>query len=328
MAEEAPPTLPSDPHDRQVMQTEVLDGLSRSQKELSSKYFYDARGSELFEQITALEEYYPTRTERALLERWMPTWVGRSRPEALVELGAGSARKSRIVLDAMEATGCGRLFVPVDVSGDFLHETAATLREEYQGLRIEPAVADISEAFELPLVLPAPTWFALLGSTIGNFEPPEAAQLLGRVAGHMRPGDQFLLGADLRPGRHKSLESLERAYNDAQGVTADFNLNVLRVLNRELSTDFDPAAFRHIAFYAGEEGRIEMHLEALCAHTVRFPDGPLVEFAEGETIRTEISCKYDQTTVTDLFASAGMALEEWIEDDRGLFALALARVAG
>jgi L-histidine N-alpha-methyltransferase len=245
-----------------------------------------------------------------------------------VELGAGSARKSRIVLDAMEARGCGRLFVPMDVSGDFLHETAATLREEYPGLRIEPAVADISEAFDLPAGLPTPTWYALLGSTIGNFEPPQATRLLGRVSAHMRPGDRFLMGADLRPGRHKSLERLERAYNDVAGVTAEFNLNVLHVLNRELSSDFDPKAFRHVAFYAEEEGRIEMHLEALCAQTVRFPEGVLVEIATGETIRTEISCKYDRTTVAGLFESAGMALEEWIEDDQGLFALALSRATG
>ncbi len=327
MVEEAPEPLPSDPHDRQVMLAEVLDGLSRAQKELSPKYFYDARGSELFEEITALEEYYPTRTERALLERWMPTWVGHSRPEALVELGAGSAQKSRIVLDAMEGHGCGRLFVPVDVSGDFLHETAATLREEYRGLRIEPAVADMSEALDLPPGLPTPAWFALLGSTIGNFQPPEASRLLGRISAHMRPGDQFLMGADLRPSRHKSLERLEQAYNDAQGVTAEFNLNVLRVLNRELGSDFDLTAFRHVSHYAEQEGRIEMHLEALSVQTVRFPEGIVVEFAPGETIRTEISCKYDRTTVTALLTSAGMSLEEWVEDEQGLFALALARTS-
>jgi L-histidine N-alpha-methyltransferase len=175
--------------------------------------------------------------------------------------------------------------------------------------------------------LPTPTWFALLGSTIGNFELPEAARLLGRVSAHMRPGDRFLLGADLRPGRHKSLDRLERAYNDARGVTAEFNLNLLRVLNRELNSDFDLTAFRHVAFYTEEEGRIEMHLEALADQAVCIPDGHLVEIAAGETIRTEISCKYDRTTVEGLFHDAGMALEEWVEDDQGLFALALARIA-
>jgi len=314
-------------HDNPAMLAEVLGGLSRAQKELSPKYFYDARGSELFEAITTLDEYYPTRTERALLERWMPTWVGRVRPEAMVELGAGSARKSRIVLDAMEEQGCGRLFVPVDVSGDFLYETAAILRKEYRGLRIEPAVADMTEPFDLPPGLPVPTWFALLGSTIGNFQPLEATRLLSRISGHMRPGDRFLMGADLRPGRHKSLDRLERAYNDARGVTAEFNLNVLCVLNRELNSDFDLTAFRHVAFYAEEEGRIEMHLEALCDQTVHIPDGHLVEIAAGETIRTEISCKYDRATVEGHFDSAGMVLEEWAEDDQGLFALALARIA-
>jgi L-histidine N-alpha-methyltransferase len=295
------------------MLAEVLDGLSRTQKELSSKYFYDARGSELFESITTLDEYYPTRTERALLERWMPDWVGRLRPEAMVELGAGSARKSRIVLDAMEEHGCGRVFVPVDVS-------------QYRDLRIEPAVADMAEPFDLPPGLPVPTWFALLGSTIGNFQPPEATGLLRRISRLMRPGDRFLMGADLRRGRHKSLELLERAYNDAQGITAEFNLNVLRVLNRELKSDFDLTAFRHVAFYSEEEGRIEMHLEALRALVVHIPEGHLVEMDAGETIRTEISCKYDRITVEGLFDSAGMALEEWAEDEQCLFALALARV--
>jgi L-histidine N-alpha-methyltransferase len=260
------------------MLAEVLDGLSRTQKELSSKYFYDARGSELFESITTLDEYYPTRTERALLERWMPDWVGRLRPE------------------------------------------------EYRDLRIEPAVADMAEPFDLPPGLPVPTWFALLGSTIGNFQPPEATGLLRRISRLMRPGDRFLMGADLRRGRHKSLELLERAYNDAQGITAEFNLNVLRVLNRELKSDFDLTAFRHVAFYSEEEGRIEMHLEALRALVVHIPEGHLVEMDAGETIRTEISCKYDRITVEGLFDSAGMALEEWAEDEQCLFALALARV--
>jgi L-histidine N-alpha-methyltransferase len=308
------------------MLAEVLHGLSRSQKEVSSKYFYDARGSELFEEITTLEEYYPTRTERALLKRWMPDWVGDIRPEAMVELGAGSAQKSRIVLDAMEDQGCGRLFVPMDVSGDFLHQTAAVLSEEYPGLRIVPAVADMTEAFDLPPGLPVPTWFALLGSTIGNFPAAEATRLLDRISGHMRPGDRFLMGADLRPGPHKSLARLELAYNDSQGVTADFNLNVLRVLNRELRSDFDLTAFRHEAFYNDDEGRIEMHLEALRNQTVHIPDGHLVEIAAGETIRTEISCKYDRATVAGLFDAAGMALEQWAEDGQGLFALALGRL--
>jgi L-histidine N-alpha-methyltransferase len=309
------------------MLRDVLEGLSLPQKELSPKYFYDACGSELFEEITRLEEYYLTRTERALLERWMPAWVGKARPKALVELGAGNARKSRIVLDAMEALACGDLYVPVDVSGDFLHETAAALRAEYQGLRIEPTVADMSAPLDLPPSLPEPAWFALLGSTLGNFDRAHAAALLRRIARRMRPGDGFLMGVDLRPSEHKSVERLQRAYDDDQGITAEFNLNVLRVLNRELGCDFDLAAYTHRAFYAPAEDRIEMHLEAVRSQTVRFPESTSVRIEAGESIRTEISCKYDRTSVEGLFSDAGLSVERWEEDPAHLFALILAGTA-
>ncbi|HSM59150.1 MAG TPA: L-histidine N(alpha)-methyltransferase [Longimicrobiales bacterium] len=328
MIERAPDiTLPSDPHDREAMLHEVLEGLSRPQKEVSSKYFYDARGSELFERITELDEYYLTRTERALLERWMGPWVARLRPAGLVELGAGSAAKTRIALDAMTGRGSGDVYVPVDVSGDFLHATAERLRAEYPGLRVEPEVADFSGPFELGVPLPEPTWFALLGSTIGNFPERSAVRLVSRVAGRMRGEDRFLLGVDLRPGPHKSVERLEAAYDDAEGVTAAFNLNVLEVLNRELGADFDPAAFRHVAFYSLERARIEMHLEARAEQVVRFEGGEIVRFAAGETVRTEISCKHDRASVRELFAEAGLEVDRWVEDPDGLFALALGRVA-
>lgn len=310
-----------------IMLADVLEGLSQPQKELSPKYFYDTRGSELFEEITELEEYYPTRTERALLERWMPEWVADGRPAAMVELGAGSAAKSRVVLDAMEAHGSGRLYVPVDVSGDFLHEAAARLREEYDEIRVEPHVADITEPLELPIALPRPTWFALLGSTLGNFTRPHAIRLLARVSAHMRADDRFLLGVDRRPGPNKSVERIVAAYDDAAGVTAAFNLNVLHVLNRELGCDFDVGGFRHRAGYDAAEGRIEMHLVARGTQTARFADGTEVRLRDGETIRTEISCKYDRATVDDLFAEAGLEVERWVEDGQGFFALVLGRSA-
>ena len=320
--------VPRDPHDRAVMLRDVLAGLRLPQKELSPKYFYDTRGSELFEQITSLDEYYPTRTERALLEQWMPVWVHELRPAALVELGAGSAEKSRIVLDAMSANGTGNLYVPVDVSGEFLHDTVERLRVEYDGLRVEPEVADITEPLEISVPLPRPAWLALLGSTIGNFDPTHAVRLLCRVARQLRPGDWFLMGADLRPGRHKTVQRLERAYNDDAGVTAEFNVNVLRVLNRELGTDFDLDAFRHRAFYDVEHGRIEMHLDARGDQIVTFPNGAgSIRIADGESIRTEISCKYDRAAVDALFANAGLAVERWVEDAQGFFALILATPA-
>lgn len=317
--------FPSDPHDRERMLGEVLEGLARPQKELSPKYFYDARGSEIFEEITTLDEYYPTRTERALLERWMPAWVGDLRPRGLVELGAGSAAKSRIILDAMQARAPGGLYVPVDVSGDFLYETAERLRDEYVHLRVEPAVADMDAPLRLPMALPLPTWFALLGSTIGNFSHQRAVRLLRRVATRLRPGDRFLMGVDLGPGPTKTVARLESAYDDARGVTAAFNLNVLRVLNRDLGADFDLEAFRHRAFWSEAERRIEMHLVATRAQVVSFEGGAEVRIEAGESVRTEISCKYDRPAVDVLFREADLVVDRWKEDPRGFFAVVLGR---
>jgi len=320
--------LRSDPHDRERMLEDVLEGLSRPQKELSPKYFYDARGSELFEEITTLDEYYPTRTEREILQRWMPAWVADLRPRGLVELGAGSASKSRIILDAMEACEPGGLYVPVDVSGDFLQETAARLLAEYEHLRVVPAVADMDGPLRLPVRLPDPTWLALLGSTIGNFPEESAVRLLRRIVVRMRPGDRFLMGADLAPGPTKSVARLELAYDDPGGATAAFNLNVLRVLDRELGADFDLEAFRHRAFWAESERRVEMHLVATRAQTVTFEGGAEVTFEAGESIRTEISCKYDRPSVEALFREADLVVDRWKEDPRGFFALILGRRRG
>ncbi|HEX2189061.1 MAG TPA: L-histidine N(alpha)-methyltransferase [Longimicrobiaceae bacterium] len=302
-----------------AMLAELREGLSRTQRELPPKYFYDVRGSELFERITLLPEYYPTRTERALLERWMPAWAAELRPRALVELGAGSAAKTRVVLDAMAAAGTAETYVPVDVSADFLEETAAALRAEYPALEVTPAVADISAELELPGGLPGPTLFAFLGSTIGNFAPAEAARLLRQVRRAMRPGDRFLMGVDLR----KDPARIEAAYNDAEGVTAEFNRNMLRVLNREAGADFRPDAFEHRAFYDRERHRIEMHLVASAPQTVSVPGVGTVRLAAGESIRTEISCKHDRASVDALFAAAGLAVERWETDADRLYALVL-----
>jgi L-histidine N-alpha-methyltransferase len=299
------------------MLAEVAEGLSSPQKELSPKYFYDQRGSELFEEITRLEEYYPTRTERALLEGWMPSLVRRLGSRTLVELGAGSAEKSRVILDAMRASGTAELYVPIDVSARFLAQAAARLRREYPRLAVEPAIADISEEFDLPRSLPRPALFAFLGGTIGNFYPPAAIRLIARVRAAMDPGDRFLMGVDLR----KDVARIEAAYNDARGVTAAFNRNMLLVLNHELGADFDPAAFEHLAFYEPVAHRIEMHLVSRRAHTVTIPGIGAVRFEAGESLRTEISAKHDRESVAQLFEAAGLELEEWRADPEHLFAL-------
>jgi len=302
------------------MLRDVAWGLSRPQKELSPKYFYDRRGSELFDEITRLPEYYLTRTERALLECWSAAIMAAARPRALVELGAGSADKTRLLLDAMVCAESGELYVPIDVSADFLDESAARLRDEYPTLGIEPVVGDIADPLDVGSDLPEPAIIAFLGSTIGNFDPISARSLLSNVRRVMRPGDRFLLGADLR----KNPAVIEAAYNDARGVTAEFNLNVLRVLNRDLGADFDLDKFEHRAFYDRALHRIEMHLVSTDDQTVHVPGVGNVTVAGGESIRTEISCKYDRTSVTDMLSSAGMQMDRWITDSAQTYALVVA----
>lgn len=301
------------------MLAEVAAGLAAPQKELSPKYFYDQRGSELFEEITRLPEYYPTRTERALLAGWMPELMRQLGTRTLIELGAGSAEKSRIILDAMRATGLAELYVPIDVSATFLSQTAVRLRREYPGLEVEPAVADIAVELNLPRRLPRPALFAFLGSTIGNFYPPAAIRLLRRVRAAMGPGDRFLLGVDLR----KDIARVEAAYNDSRGITAEFNRNVLLVLNHELGADFDPAAFEHRAFYDRVAHRIEMHLVSRRDQIVHVPGLEPIALAQGESIRTEISTKYDRESVAELFAAADLTIEAWPRDPTTPFGLVL-----
>jgi L-histidine Nalpha-methyltransferase len=304
---------------KQAMRDEVVEGLSRGQKELSPKYFYDRRGSELFEEITRLPAYYPTRTERRLLREHIPNWLAAHPPRTLVELGAGAADKTRAILDAMREVIEGRVYVPVDISGEFLDSVAAALREEYPRTEIRPFVADMAGPLDLPGDLPEPVLFALLGSTIGNFLDDDAAALLRRVRERMAPEDRFLLGFDLI----KDVAILEAAYDDPAGVTAAFNLNVLAVLNRELGADFDPDDFRHRAFFDSGERRIEMHLVAKRPLTVIVPGAGAFAFAAGESVRTEVSCKYDRARVDALFATSGLMVERWAEAEPG-FALVLA----
>lgn len=302
------------------MRGEVAEGLSRPQKVLSPKYFYDRRGSELFEEITRLPEYYPTRTERKLLREHMRDWVHEQRPGSLVELGAGAADKTRAILDAMHDAVAEPVYVPIDISGEFLARVVDSLRSAYPEAAVRPLVADISAGFHLPDDLPRPVLFALLGGTIGNFPRDEGVDLLARVRSEMGSDDRFLIGFDLQ----KDVGVLEAAYNDSAGVTAEFNRNVLRVLNRDLGADFDLDGFRHRAVYVADEERIEMHLVAGQPCTITIPGAGRFAMAAGETIRTEVSCKYTRSSIETLFDRAGLAIERFAMAEPG-FALTLAR---
>lgn len=305
---------------RQQMVRDVREGLTKLPKQLSPKYFYDERGSELFEEITQLPEYYLTRAERSLLEQRISEIVSAVRPCSLVELGAGSATKTRLILDEMRSSGCAECYVPIDVSKDFLEATALQLQAEYPDIRITPVISDITEPFALPR-LASPTLVVFLGSTIGNFPRKPAVRLLSHVARAMGPSDRFLLGADLR----KDPDTINRAYNDSKGVTAAFNLNVLQRLNRELGANFPVTDYEHKAFYSSEQRRVEMHLIARNAHKVVIPEIGEIHFKEGESIRTELSYKYDKPTLEDILQAAGLAMEKWMPANDGSFALALAR---
>jgi L-histidine N-alpha-methyltransferase len=300
------------------MLAEIRDGLARSPKQLPSKLFYDTTGSQLFEEITGLPEYYLTRTEELLLNEHVPRWTAGLRPASLVELGAGSAAKTRIILNAMCAHSTPVTYVPIDISATYLQRTADALRAEYAALQVEPIVADFTGVVELPPSLHRPALFTFLGSTIGNFALSEAVLLLCQMGLLMGPGDRFILGVDLR----KDARVLEAAYNDSRGVTAEFNRNMLRVINREFGADFDVDSFRHHAFYNAAEHRIEMHLISSRDQEVSIPGAGVFTFGDAEKVRTEISCKYDRPAVAGMFVAAGLELVEWCEDADGLFALA------
>jgi L-histidine Nalpha-methyltransferase len=312
---------------RARMLADVRWGLARAQKELPSKYFYDTRGSELFEEITRLPEYYPTRTERALLESDVAQWIGEVGPGSLVELGAGSGRKTRILLEAMLECGSGRTYAPVDIAGEFLEETARGLRDAYPHLEVVPQVRDITTRLDFAEGMPRPVLFALIGSTIGNFDPKRAVDLLSSVRDAMTRDDYLLLGADLQPSEGKTVGDIEAAYNDARGVTAEFNLNILEVLNHGLGTDFEPSNFAHRASYDARLGRIEMHLVALREQTVQVPGAEQIVIARGESIRTELSCKYDRPLLESLLGRVGLRIERWCTDGRKRYSLLLARLA-
>jgi L-histidine Nalpha-methyltransferase len=306
-----------------TMARDVHGGLCADSKELAPKYFYDERGSQLFEQITELPEYYPTRAERAILaERSAEIVTAAGEPRSLVELGSGSAAKTRHLLSAMRDAGCLRTYVPVDISEEITHQTAKLLVEEYPGLAIRGLVCDFEHHLErIPDGDVDGRLIAFLGGTIGNLYPAARRDFLARLAGLMGPQDRLLLGTDLV----KAPARLEAAYNDAGGVTAEFNKNVLRVLNRELGADFDLDAFEHVARYDEGEARMDIRLRSLAAQTVTLEELDLdVEFAEGEEMRTEISTKFTRAGLEEIYVEAGLEMSGWFTDEAGDYALSLA----
>jgi L-histidine Nalpha-methyltransferase len=305
-----------------AMARDVRAGLMAEPKELAPKYFYDERGSQLFEQITELDEYYPTRTERSILaERAAEIVAAAGEPETLIELGSGSASKTRHLLSAMRDAGCLRTYVPVDISEEITHETAESLVEEYPGLVVRGLVCDFEHHLERIPGGEDGRLVAFLGGTIGNLYPDARRDFLSRVAAMLGPADRLLLGTDLV----KDTTRLEAAYDDSQSVTAEFNKNVLEVLNRELGADFDLDAFEHVARYDSEEARMDIRLRSLVDQTVWVERlEMMVSFTAGEEMRTEISSKFTRERLEDVYSETGMAMSGWFTDAAGDYALSLA----
>ncbi len=305
---------------------DVIAGLSAARKSLPCKYFYDARGSELFERICATPEYYPTRTERAILEAHADEIAEATGAVELVELGSGSARKTRVLLEAYSARRPEVHFAPIDVSDSMLEESSRKLVARYDDLFIRGIAGTYESA--LAALHPAPEpqrMFLFLGSTIGNFTESQRARFLARIRAAMEPGDWFLVGFD----RVKERAVLEAAYNDAEGYTAAFNLNMLAHLNARFHGDFDVSRFRHLAFFDADKSRIEMHLESGRAQTARLRDLDLdAGFEAGETIHTEISRKFEPDDLAAELKSLGFARAADWSDPRGWFSLMLLRRPG
>ncbi|GAA1631904.1 L-histidine N(alpha)-methyltransferase [Catellatospora bangladeshensis] len=303
------------------LRVDAREGLTAKPKWLPPKWFYDAYGSDLFERITKLPEYYPTRAERAVLAAHAADIAHETGVKTLVELGSGSSDKTRLLLDAMHEEGTLARFVPLDVSETALRSAAKAIDSDYPELEVHGIVGDFSHDLDR---IPGGggRMIVFLGGTIGNLAPAERAAFLAEVRDVLGEGEWLLLGTDLV----KDPQTLVAAYDDADGVTAEFNLNVLRVLNRSLGADFDLTAFEHVAVWDPRHSWIEMRLRALRDMTVEVPALELeVGFRAGEEIRTEISAKFDRHRVEAELAKAGFAAEHWWTDPQGRFAVTLAR---
>lgn len=308
---------------RAALRADVAAGLRSSPKDLPPKWFYDDRGSELFDEITRLPEYYPTRAERSILVERAGEIAEVTGADTLVELGSGTSEKTRLLLDALASRGRLRRFVPFDVSETTLRTAAAAIEQEYAPVDVHAVVGDF-ERHVRAIPREGRRLVAFLGGTIGNLDPAKRAVFLGDVSADLEPGDSFLLGTDLV----KDVARLEAAYDDAAGVTAAFNRNVLDVVNRALGADFVPERFEHVARFESGPEWIEMLLCSTVAQEVHVPDLELtVSFAAGEEMRTEISAKFRRERVEEELRAAGLELREWWTDPAGDFALSLSSLA-
>lgn len=303
-----------------ALRRDVLDGLTASPKSLPPKWFYDSVGSDLFDQITRLPEYYPTRAEAQILRNRSADIAAASGADTLVELGSGTSEKTRMLLDALRDRGSLRRFIPFDVDASVLVAAGAALADEYPGLEIEAVCGDFEKHLDkIPRV--GRRLVAFLGSTIGNLTAGPRAEFLSALSDTLQPGDSLLLGTDLV----KDADRLVRAYDDSAGVTARFNRNVLAVVNRELDADFDLEKFEHVAVWNAADERIEMWLRATEAQRVHVRDlGLTVEFAAGEAMLTEVSCKFRRAGVEAELAAVGLRMTHWWTDAAGDFGLSLA----
>ena len=312
------------PGDERTLADDVLDGLTRPLKELPPKHFYDARGSELFDAICELPEYYQTRTERLILKTSAEDIVERTGAVELVELGSGSASKTRVLLDAMAAAGSLERYVPVDVSATTVHAAAETLVREYPGMSVHGVVGDFERHLTHLPEAGGPRLVAFLGGTLGNFPPGSRRRFLRGLRNVLGPDGHLLLGTDLV----KDPRIIEAAYDDSAGVTAQFNLNVLHVLNRELDANFDVDAFEHVAFFDRQREWIEMRLRATDVQQVHIGKLDLdIDFAAREELRTEISAKFTPERLSGDLTAAGLELVELYTDPDDLFAVSLSRRA-
>jgi L-histidine N-alpha-methyltransferase len=312
-----------DGHERSLAE-DVLDGLTRPFKELPPKHFYDARGAQLFDRICELPEYYPTRAERAILEETAEEIAALTGAAELVELGSGTASKTRVLLDELHAAGTLVRYIPMDVTESMVRDCAAELTSEYPGLRVHGVIGDFERHLDQVPPAVGPRIVAFLGGTIGNFPPGSRRRVLREIARLLGPQDHLLMGTDLV----KDPQVLEAAYDDSQGVTAEFNRNVLRVLNRELNADFDPDDFDHVALFDREHEWIEMRLRSKREHTTHVRDLDMaVHFDAGEEMRTEISAKFTAVRIEGDLSAAGLQQVRSFTDPDELFALTLSRAA-